>query len=87
MPDELDRDLRRYFAALDAPLAAEPFTSALLHRLEAAPLHAVSVAALRRLPGTVISALWVGIAAPLRLEYAGTLAATTAAMGLWAAFA
>jgi|HubBroStandDraft_1064217.scaffolds.fasta_scaffold00036_57 hypothetical protein len=85
MPDEPDAQLLRRFAEAHLPLADAQFVAQVSARLSAAPL--LRIGALWSVPGIILRGLRSGIGAPLRLKYAGLMAAVAAAVTLWVSFA
>lgn len=87
MPDEPDAQLLRRFAAAQRPLTDEYFVAQVSARLRAAPGVRARLGALWSVPGIILRVLGTGICAPLRLKYAGLMAAAAAAVALWATLA
>jgi hypothetical protein len=82
MQDELDGQLLRHFAASQRPLADAQFLAQVTQQLHA---RAGADAVARVFHGVVraiLGGLAVGIAAPLRLRYAGLVALAAAAVTL-----
>jgi hypothetical protein len=84
MPDDLDSQLRRWFADSAVPLHDAQFTAQLAARLADPPAFAWWHSA-GSVPARVLSALVTGIRAPLRLRHAGVFALAAAAVTLWTA--
>jgi hypothetical protein len=80
MPDELDAQLRRYFAEQQAPLAAEPFVGTLCAALPGARRASWTV-----LPRSVLRALGHSTLGVLRRPLAQLAVACGALLGLWLA--
>jgi hypothetical protein len=87
VPDELDAQLLRRFADAHQPLTDVQFAAQVAARLPLRTGPGLHLGALRSVPATILGGLITGIAAPLRLRYAGLTAIAAAAVTLWSAFA
>jgi hypothetical protein len=86
MPDELDPQLLREFAAADRDLAEEPFVSQVTARVHPAGGVRLGVAGMRSLLGTMVGTVARGMLLPLRMRQTRLMALGAAAVTIWAAF-
>jgi hypothetical protein len=86
MPDELDPQLLRAFAAAQMPLAEQPFLSQVSAQVRPVGVLRLSAVGIYSLVGTLLNGLATGILVPLRLRHARLMTLGAAAVTVCAAF-